>query len=333
MSLVLTLQCGVSYRNTTLRSMSRFLLKRILSTIPVMLTVLVVIFMLVHIGSGDPAALIAGNNATPEQIDAIRKSLNLDKPLMEQFWLYFNDVMHADLGRSIASNRPVQWLIVQRIEPTVMLAFTTIFLSVMLAVPTGVLAAWRAGTVLDRLLSMASVAGFSVPVFVVGYALVQVFSIHLEWFPVQGYQPLAGGLWPCLRSLALPSMALALLFSALVARITRASMLEVLAEDYIRTARAKGASDLRVLLVHAIKNVGVPVITVIGTSFAVLLGGVVITESVFNIPGMGRLTVDAILTRDYPVVQGVMLVFSAVLICVNLLVDLSYSLFDPRVKQ
>ncbi|MGV0959295.1 MAG: ABC transporter permease [Limnohabitans sp.] len=313
--------------------MRHLLLKRLLSIIPVMLTVLILIFMLLHIGSGDPAALMAGNNASSEQIEAIRKSLNLDKPLLEQFWLYASEVMRLDLGRSISSNRPVSWLIAQRIEPSLVLALSTIVLSVLIAVPVGVLSAWRAGTLLDRALSLFSVAGFSVPIFVVGYVLVHVFSIQLQWFPVQGYQPLANGLLACLQSIALPSLALSLMFSALVARITRASMLEVLAEDYIRTARAKGAGDARILIVHAIKNVGVPVITVIGTSFAVLLGGVVITESVFNIPGMGRLTVDAIMTRDYPVVQGVMLVFSAVLICVNLLVDLSYPLFDPRVKQ
>ena len=313
--------------------MLRLITKRLLAVIPVMLTVLIVIFMLLHIGSGDPAALMAGDNASQEQIETIRKSLNLDLPLYQQFGLYAQNLLRLDLGHSIASNRPVSWLIAQRVEPTLVLAVCTILLSVLLAVPIGVLSAWRAGTAIDRTLGIFMVAGFSVPVFVVGYALVGIFSIRLGWFPVQGYQPLANGWLECLRSVALPSFALSLLFSALLARITRASMLEVLAEDYIRTARAKGASDLRILAVHAIKNVGVPVVTVIGTSIAVLLGGVVITESVFNIPGMGRLTVDAILTRDYPVVLGIMLVFSAVLIAVNLLVDLSYGLFDPRVKQ
>ncbi|MDE2394089.1 MAG: ABC transporter permease [Burkholderiales bacterium] len=313
--------------------MLRLILKRVLAVVPVMLTVLVVIFLLLHIGSGDPAALMAGNNASPEQIEALRKSLNLDKPLPEQFWLYARNLAHLDLGRSIASNRPVSWLIEQRIEPTLVLALATILLSVAIAVPAGVLAAWRAGTRTDRILSVFSVLGFSMPIFVVGYVLVQVFAIDHDWFPVQGYRPLADGWFACLRSITLPAFALSLLFAALVARITRAAMLEVLAEDFIRTARAKGAGEGRVLAVHAIKNVCVPVVTVIGTSFAVMLGGVVVTESVFNIPGMGRLTVDAIMTRDYPVVQGIMLVFSAVLIGVNLLVDLSYRLFDPRVSQ
>ena len=313
--------------------MLRFILGRSLSVIPVMLTVLFVVFIIVHIGPGDPAALMAGPNANGEQIEAIRQKLNLDKPLMEQFWIYFSDVIRFDLGRSVFSDRPVSWLILQRVEPTLVLAITTTLLSILIAVPAGVIAAWRAGSFVDRALSAASVAGFSIPIFVVGYALVQVFSINLRWFPVQGYKPLSEGIWACLHSIFLPSIALALLFSALVARIARASMLEVLAEDYIRTARAKGASEMRVLGVHSLKNIGVPVVTVIGTSFAALISGVVITESVFNIPGMGRLTVDAVLNRDYPVVQGVMLVFAGVLIVVNLIVDLSYALFDPRVRQ
>ena len=313
--------------------MLRFILGRSLSVIPVMLTVLFVVFIIVHIGPGDPAALMAGPNANGEQIEAIRQKLNLDKPLMEQFWIYFSDVIRFDLGRSVFSDRPVSWLILQRVEPTLVLAITTTLLSILIAVPAGVIAAWRAGSFVDRALSAASVAGFSIPIFVVGYALVQVFSINMRWFPVQGYKPLSEGIWACLHSIFLPSIALALLFSALVAKIARASMLEVLAEDYIRTARAKGASEMRVLGVHSLKNIGVPVVTVIGTSFAALISGVVITESVFNIPGMGRLTVDAVLNRDYPVVQGVMLVFAGVLIGVNLIVDLSYALFDPRVRQ
>lgn len=313
--------------------MYRFVFGRILSVIPVMFTVLFVVFIIVHIGPGDPAGLIAGPNANAAQIEEIRQKLNLDKPLMEQFWIYFRDVLRFDLGRSVFSDRPVSWLIWQRVEPTLLLALTTTILSVLIAVPAGVFAAWRAGTIVDRTLSLASVAGFSIPIFVIGYVLVQLFAINLGWFPVQGYKPLSDGILQCLHSLALPTVALALLFSALVARIARASMLEVLAEDYIRTARAKGAGEMRVLGVHSVKNIGVPVVTVVGTSFAVLIGGVVITESVFNIPGMGRLTVDAILTRDYPVVQGVMLVFAGILILVNLLVDLSYAFFDPRVRQ
>ena len=313
--------------------MPNFIIRRLLSVVPVVLIVLVTVFMLLHIGPGDPAALIAGENATRDQIDQIRQSLHLDRPLLEQLWLYLGNVTRLDLGHSVYSGFAVLDLVRQRIEPTAVLAVSTMLLSIFIAVPMGVLAAWRAGTAVDTALIFASVLGFSLPVFVIGYALVDIFALRAGWFPVQGYKPLSDGLWQCLRSITLPAVTLAFLFSALVARITRATMLEVLAEDYIRTARAKGAGNRRILVIHALKNIGVPVVTVIGTSFAALLGGVVITESVFNIPGMGRLTVDAILTRDYPVVQGVLIVFSFALIGVNLLVDLSYSLFDPRVRQ
>lgn len=313
--------------------MSNFIIRRLLSVVPVVLIVLVTVFMLLHVGPGDPAALIAGENATRDQIEQIRQSLHLDRPLLEQLWLYLGNVARLDLGHSVYSGFAVLDLVQQRIEPTAVLAVSTMLLSILIAVPMGVLAAWRAGTAVDTALIFASVLGFSLPVFVIGYALVDIFALRAGWFPVQGYKPLSAGLWECVRSITLPAVTLAFLFSALVARITRATMLEVLAEDYIRTARAKGAGNRRILIIHALKNIGVPVVTVIGTSFAALLGGVVITESVFNIPGMGRLTVDAILTRDYPVVQGVLIVFSFALIGVNLLVDLSYSLFDPRVRQ
>lgn len=313
--------------------MSNFVVRRLLSVVPIALIVLVTVFMLLHIGPGDPAALIAGENATPEQIRSIRERLFLDRPLLEQLYLYLSSIARLDLGQSVYSGFPVLGLILQRVEPTAMLAVSTLTLSVLIAVPIGVCGAWRAGSAVDTALIVASVIGFSVPVFVIGYVLVDLFALRAGWLPVQGYKPLSSGFWTTIRSITLPSITLSFLFAALVARITRATMLEVLAEDYIRTARAKGAGNVRILLVHALKNIGVPVVTVIGTSFAALLGGVVITESVFNIPGMGRLTVDAILTRDYPVVQGVLIVFSFVLILVNLLVDLSYALFDPRVRQ
>ncbi len=313
--------------------MARFLLWRLLSTVPVMLTVLVVIFLLLHIGPGDPAATLAGDNATPEQIAGIRARLHLDQPLIVQFAIYLRQVLSFDLGVSVFSNRPVTTLILQRAEPTLMLAATTTILSVIVAVPAGIYAAKRVGRFGDYVVMGLSALAFSVPVFVLGYLLMQSFAISLRWLPVQGYRPLSAGLMACLTSLTLPTLALTCLFAALVARITRATMLDVLAQDYIRTARAKGAGRFRILIVHALKNIGVPVVTVVGTSFAALLGGVVVTESVFNIPGAGRLTVEAILTRDYPVVQGVMLVFAVLLVGVNLLVDLSYTLFDPRIRH
>lgn len=312
--------------------MLKYLGFRLASVVPIVAFVVVVVFSLLHLAPGDPAALVAGENASPEQVALIRQRLHLDDPLYVQFGQWLAHLAELDLGRSIFSNQPVAKLIGQRIEPTLLLALLTTLLTILFAVPAGVVAAWRARSWVDRGVMAMSVSGFSVPVFVIGYGLIYLFSIKLMWFPVQGYKPLAAGLGECLRSLFLPSVALALVFSALVARVTRAAMLEILNEGYVRTARAKGAKPPRVLLLHALKNAGVPVVTVLGIGFAALLGGVVVTESVFNIPGMGRLTVDAIVHRDYPIVQGVMLVFALVLIAINLLVDLSYALFDPRIR-
>lgn len=312
--------------------MLQYIGKRLLTLIPLLAFVVVTVFLLLHLAPGDPAALVAGENATPEQIQKIRVKLRLDEPLFVQFGLWLKNLAAFDLGHSVFSNQPVTRLIAQRIEPTVMLAITTTLLTVLFAIPMGVYAAWSAGTFTDRGVSILSVLGFSIPVFVIGYALMYVFAIELRWLPVQGYKPLADGIWESLRSLILPSVSLALLFCALVARVTRATMLEVLNEDYIRTARAKGARTSRVVFLHALKNAGAPIMTVIGIGFAALMGGVVVTESVFNIPGMGRLTIDAILHRDYPVVQGVLLTFSVMLIAINLLVDLTYPLFDPRIR-
>lgn len=241
-------------------------------------------------------------------------------------------MLTGDLGTSVFSNRPVADLILQRMEPTIALTLLALALAVLIAVPLGVVAAWRSGGIVDRLAMGLAVLGFSLPVFVLSYLLILFFSVQLKIFPVQGYRPLADGLEPFLRHLALPAFALGIVYAALIARMTRASMLEVLNQDYVRTARAKGLSTVAVLVGHALKNAAVPIVTVIGIGFALLISGVVVTETVFNIPGVGRLTVDAILRRDYPVIQGVILVFSGVYVLVNLLVDLSYALFDPRIR-
>jgi peptide/nickel transport system permease protein len=294
--------------------------------------VAIFVFLLLHLSPGDPAAIIAGDNASGEQIAGIRKQLGLDDPLPIQFFRWLAAVLHGDLGISIFSNEPVLKLISQRVEPTLSLALTTLVVAVTLAVSFGVLAAWKVGTWIDRALMVVSVIGFSVPVFVVGYMLIYVFSINLRWLPVQGYSPIDQGLWPWFERLILPSIALGLAYVALIARITRTAMLDVLAEDYIRTAKAKGVATKSMLLKHALKNAGVPIITVIGIGVALLIGGVVITETVFNIPGVGRLVVDAISKRDYPIIQGVILIFSGVYVLVNLLVDMSYTLLDPRIR-
>ncbi|HEU0159689.1 MAG TPA: ABC transporter permease [Hyphomicrobiaceae bacterium] len=312
--------------------MLAFIIRRLFSTLLVMGLVGVFIFLLLHLSPGDPAAIIAGDNATPAQIEAIRTSLGLNDPLHLQFGRWAVRVLNGDLGISIFSNVPVATLIGQRVWPTLSLALTTIVLAVVLALTAGVLAAWKAGSLLDRLVMILSVVGFSVPVFVVGYLLIYVFAITLRWLPVQGYTPLSEGLWPWASHLVLPSLALGLAYVALIARITRTAMLDVLAEDYMRTARAKGVATGPMLFKHALKSAGVPIVTVVGIGIALLIGGVVITETVFNLPGIGRLVVDAISKRDYPIIQGVILLFSGVYVIINLLVDLSYTLLDPRIR-
>jgi peptide/nickel transport system permease protein len=312
--------------------MLAYVIRRLFSTLIVMTIVGVFVFLLLHLSPGDPAAIIAGDNATPDQIDQIRRRLGLEDPLPVQFWRWAGHVLQGDLGVSIFSNEPVLKLVSQRLEPTVSLAVTTLIIAVTLAVTFGVVAAWKAGTIVDRLLMIISVIGFSVPVFVVGYLLIYVFAINLRWLPVQGYTPISEGFVPWIRNLTLPSIALGLAYLALISRITRASMLEVLAEDYMRTAKAKGVATPPMLLKHALKNAGVPIVTIIGIGVALLISGVVITETVFNIPGVGRLVVDAIQKRDYPIIQGVILIFSGVYVIVNLLVDLAYTLIDPRIR-
>lgn len=306
--------------------------RRILMTLPVLAVVMVIVFLLAHLGPGDPAVIIAGDLATTAQIESIRTQLGLDQPLLTQFVGWLGRVLQGDLGTSIFSHRPVTELILQRVEPTLALAGLTMLFSVILAVPIGVLAAWRVGRWTDRVLMAVAVLGFSMPVFVLGYVMVYVFSAKLGWFPVQGYSPLEKGFLPFLRHLTLPAIAIGSTFLALISRVTRAAMLEVLGEDYVRTAYAKGLATRTVLLLHALKNAAVPIITVIGVGFGVLISGVVVTESVFAIPGIGRLTVDAIMRRDFPVIQGVVLVMSAMYVLINLLVDIAYTFVDPRIR-
>ncbi|HLH91582.1 MAG TPA: ABC transporter permease [Xanthobacteraceae bacterium] len=312
--------------------MLTYIVRRILSTIPVMAIVAFVVFALLYVVPGDPAAIIAGDQATPEDIIRIRASLGLDRPFLVRFGEWVWQLLHGDLGTSIFTNLPVTDLIHQRVEPTLSLMAITLVLSVVVAVPLGVVAAWKAGTFIDRAVMAFAVLGFSVPVFVVGYGLAYVFALRWEWLPVQGYVPLADGVWRWFRHLILPSLALGCVYIALIARITRAAMLEVLAQDYIRTARAKGLGQRPILFVHALKNAAVPIVTTIGIGIALLIGGAVVTESVFAIPGLGRLTVDAILRRDYPLIQGIVLMFSFVYVLVNLLIDVTYTLLDPRIR-
>jgi peptide/nickel transport system permease protein len=312
--------------------MAAYLLRRVLATVPVLAVVAVLVFLMLRLTPGDPAAVIAGPSATAQDVAEIRARLGLERPIVLQFAQWLGHTLSGDLGESFFYKKPVARLIAERIEPTVSLAFVTIVLATLVAVPLGTLAAWRQGSWLDRVLMAFSVLGFSVPVFVVGYLLIGVFSLRLGWFPVQGYQPIAEGVAGWLHRLVLPAITLAVIYVALLARMTRTSVLEVLHEDYVRTARAKGLSNLKVVIFHALRNAAVPIVTVIGIGIALLIGGVVVTESVFNIPGLGRLTVDAVLARDYPTVQAVILLFSVAYVLINLLIDLAYTVLDPRIR-
>jgi len=307
-------------------------LRRLMATIPVMVVVAVAVFALLHVTPGDPAVIIAGDYATEDDIARIRAKLGLDRPFLTQVGIWLAQVVRGDLGTSIFSGLPVATLIKQRAEATVSLTIFAMLISVGMGVPLGIVAAWKKGSWIDRLVMVIAVSGFSMPVFWLGFVLVYVFAISLAWLPVQGYRPLADGFWPFLRHLILPALTLSVIYMALVARMTRASMLGVLNEDYIRTAFAKGLPPGRVLVRHALKNASLPVVTIIGIGFALLIGGAVVTESVFALPGLGRLTVDAIVRRDYPVIQGVLLIVSGAYVLINLVIDMLYVVLDPRIR-
>jgi len=312
--------------------MLSYFIRRILAAVPVLFVVALLVFLLLRLTPGDPAAIIAGDMATPEQLARIREALGLTEPLHVQFVTWIGRLLSGDLGTSLISNTPVLTLISQRLEPTLSLAIVTMLLTILLAVPMGVIAAWRHGSMVDNFVMATSVLGFSVPVFVIGYILIQIFAIETRFLPVQGFKPLGDGVVPFARHIVLPACTLATIYIALIARMTRASMLDVLGEDYVRTARAKGLSERTVLFRHALRNAAVPILTVIGTGFALMISGVVVTESVFNLPGLGRLTVDAILARDYPVIQALILLTSGIYVMINLIIDLSYAFLDPRIR-
>jgi peptide/nickel transport system permease protein len=312
--------------------MLTYIARRLLATIPVMGMVAVIVFAILRLTPGDPAAIIAGDAATAGQMEEIRRHMGLDKPIYIQFVLWLGQLVRGDLSVSLISGVPVAGMIADRFGPSLALGTSTIVFTVIIAIPLGVIAAWRQGTLLDRAVMAFSVFGFSVPIFVTGYLLIFFFSINLGWVPVQGYKPLAAGFWPFYQRLILPTLALSTIYIALLARITRTSILEVMGEDYIRTARAKGVKESAVLIQHALRNAAVPIVTIIGIGIAMLISGVVVTESVFNLPGLGRLVVEAVLARDYPVIQGLILLFSFIYVLINLVVDILYTVFDPRIR-
>jgi len=312
--------------------MFAYIARRLLAAIPVIVMVAVVVFAMLRLTPGDPAAILAGDDATTEQLEQIRASMGLDKPILTQFAVWSAQLLQGDLGQSLLSRKPVLDLISERVGPTVALATSVLIVTILVAIPMGIIAARHRGKLLDRVVMTLSVFGFSVPVFVVGYLIIYLLALKLGWFPVQGYRPLANGFWPFAQRLVLPTLALSGIYIALVARITRSSIIEVMNEDYIRTARAKGARESTILLRHALKNAAVPIVTIIGIGVAALITGVVVTESVFNLPGLGRLVVEAVLARDYPIIQGLILLFSLAYILINLIVDVLYTVFDPRIR-
>ena len=312
--------------------MFAFLMRRIVATLPVLVVVAAIVFLMTRLSPVDPAAALLGDNASVENVQKVRAQLGLDQPVVVQFLHWGAHVVQGDLGQSYIVKFPVSKLIEQRIEPTISLAALTLVFTLLVAIPLGVIAAWKHGGWLDRILMGFSSLGFSVPIFVIGYLLIWLFALKLQWLPVQGYQRLSAGLWPWLSHLLMPALALSVIYIALIARVTRASVAEAMTEDYIRTARAKGIGEKQLLIRHALANAAVPIVTVVGIGIALLIGGVVVTESVFNIPGLGSLTVDAVLSRDFPLIQGITLFFSVIYVVINLLVDISYLVFDPRIR-
>lgn len=309
-----------------------YIVKRLLSVIPVMIVVGVVVFLLIHLTPGDPAAVILGPNATVEEVRNLRAQLGLDRPIYVQLLAWFSNVMRGNLGDSIFLQRPVLQAVIERAEPTLMLTMLSLFVAVLIGIPTGIISAVRRNTFIDHLFLGVALFGASVPSFWLGLSLILLFAVSLGWFPPAGFQPLSSGLWASVRHLILPALALGFPNSALITRITRSSMLEVLNQDYIKVARAKGLPQFVVIAKHALRNALIPILTVIGLTFAVLIGGAVVTETVFNIPGVGRLVVQSVLRRDYPVIQGTVLIIASLYVFINLVVDLIYILVDPRIK-
>jgi peptide/nickel transport system permease protein len=309
-----------------------FIARRLLASIPVVLIVGVITFSIMHAAPGDPAVLMAGDEATPEDVDRIRKDLGLDKPVLVQFVRWTGRLLRGDLGTSIFSKHSIASLLTPRLQPSLGYASMAIIMTALIGVPLGVIAAWKAGTITDRAIMLFSVLGFAIPVFWLGLMAILLFAVQLGWFPAVGYTPIGDSFFGFLQSLTLPALANAIPFSALVARMTRSTMLEVLHEDYIRTARAKGLSEVVVHMRHALRNAAIPVVTVVGVIFGALIGGAVVTETVFAIPGIGRLIIDAVVRRDFPIVQAMLMVISVSYVLVNLATDVVYAYLDPRIR-
>ena len=300
--------------------------------IPVMLIVGVVVFMLVHLTPGDPAAVILGQSATGEQIDQLRHELGLDEPLAVQFVQWFGNALRLDFGDSLFLGMPVTEALRERAQPTLLLTTYALLIEILIGIPCGVIAAIRRNSLLDRSLMVLSIAGAAIPTFFLGIVLILIFAVRLNWLPSGGYVPFEESPQEHFKSMILPAFTLGFSAAGLLARLVRSSMLDVLRDDYIRTAMAKGLKFRKVVTGHALRNALIPAVTVIGYSLGALLGGAVVTETVFNIPGMGRLVVQSISRRDYPLIQGAIMLIAAIYVLVNLLVDVLYVYIDPRIR-
>lgn len=312
--------------------MAVYVLRRIASLLSILIVVGVVVFFLIRLVPGDPTAALLGDQATVEQMAALRARLGLDRSLPVQFGAWIGTIVRGDLGTSTYMRVPVVSAIAQRIEPTAMLALFATLIAVAMGVTLGVIAAVRHNTAVDYVVMVVAMLGLSLPTFWLGLLMILFFAVTLDWLPVAGYVSILQSPVDALRYLVMPAVALGFSQAAIIARMTRASVLDTLGEDYVRTARSKGLRPRTVVIRHALRNAMLPILTVIGLSIATLAGGVVVTETVFNIPGAGRLVIDSVLRRDYPVIQGSVLMVALVYAIVNLLVDLSYALFDPRVR-
>jgi peptide/nickel transport system permease protein len=309
-----------------------YILRRLVHLVPVILIVGLVVFTLVHLTPGDPAGVILGDQASPEDVEALREQLGLNEPLPIQFIDWFGGVLRFDFGDSIFLGIPVTEALRERVEPTVLLTTYALIVQLLIGIPLGVIAALRRGSNVDRSLTAVAISGAAIPTFFLGIMLILVFSVRLQWLPSVGYVSPRDDLWEHAQRMLMPAFTLGFASAGLLARMIRSSMLDVLNEDYVRTARAKGLANRDVVTRHALRNALVPAITVIGTSIAALLGGAVVTETVFTIPGMGRLVVQSISRRDYPIIQGAVMAIAMGYVLVNLLVDLLYVYADPRVR-
>jgi peptide/nickel transport system permease protein len=312
--------------------MTAFILRRLVLLIPVLLIVGIVVFTLIHLTPGDPAAVILGPDATPEQVDNLRERLGLNEPLYIQFVKWFGNALRLDFGDSLFIGQPVTTALLDRAQPTGLLTLYSLTLSILIGIPAGVLAAVRRNTIVDRFLMVFSISGAAIPNFFLGILLILLFAVKLRWLPSGGYSDIQDGLWQHLKYMILPAFALGVSSAGLLARLVRSSMLDVLKEDYVRTAFAKGLPERLVVIRHALRNALIPAITVIGVSLGGLLGGAVVTETVFSIPGMGRLVVQSIARRDFPVIQGAVMTIAAIYVLANLIVDVLYVYVDPRVR-